>query len=139
MSVEFIVGRSGSGKSWRCIGSIIEELNDETCNAPLVLLVPEQATYQAERTILTTSGVRGFSRLKVLSFNRLEFLLSGNAGGKDISRLGKEMVVQKILRENRDELRVFKESAGRPGLASRLVDSDRVWHRCGPAPGRAQR
>jgi len=130
MSVEFILGRSGSGKTTRCISSIIEELGNDASDAPLVLLVPEQATYQAERTILTTSGVRGFSRLKVLSFNRLEFLLSGQGGGKDISRLGKEMVVQKILRENRDSLQVFKESAARAGLATELTSTIIELHEC---------
>ncbi|MBW8016794.1 MAG: hypothetical protein FVQ82_11450 [Planctomycetes bacterium] len=130
MSVEFILGRSGSGKTTRCISSIIEELGDDTSDAPLVLLVPEQATYQAERTILTSSGVCGFSRLKVLSFNRLEFLLSGQAGGKDISRLGKEMVVQKILRENRENLQVFKESAARAGLATELTSTIIELHEC---------
>ena len=98
MAVEFILGTSGSGKTTRCISSIIDELTDNTSDAPLVLLTPEQATYQAERTILTSGRICGFSRLKVLSFNRLEFLLSsGGADGKDISRLGKEMVVHKLL------------------------------------------
>ena len=138
MSVEFILGRSGSGKSALCISAIIEELSDQACDAPLVLLVPEQATYQAERTILTSSAVKGFSRLKVLSFNRLEFLLSGNRASREISRLGKEMVIQKILRDNRDSLQIFKESAGRGGLASELTSTIIELHECDKSSGDIQ-
>lgn len=131
MAVEFILGRSGSGKTARCISSIVDELTDSSSSVPLVLLVPEQATYQAERAILTSSGVCGFSRLRVLSFNRLEFLLSDSgSAGRDISLLGREMAVQKILRENRDQLQIFKNSALLPGLAQELTATIIELHEC---------
>lgn len=135
MAVEFILGSSGSGKTTSCIGSIIKELTDDASDAPLVLLVPEQATYQAERTILTSGSVRGFSRLKILSFNRLEFLLSGQGhAGKDISRLGKEMVVHKLLGENSEKLQVFRDSARHPGLATELTSTIIELHEYDKSP-----
>lgn len=60
MSVQFILGRSGSGKSRYCIDSLIKELLDRHDTTPLVLLVPEQATYQAERAILSHPQIAGF-------------------------------------------------------------------------------
>lgn len=77
-AVQFILGRSGTGKTRWCIDAVCEALTaDDAAGPPLVLLVPEQATYQAERAILSHPEIAGFSRLHVLSFNRLGFWLDG--------------------------------------------------------------
>jgi len=78
MAVQFILGRSGTGKTSRCIGAIVEALREDS-GQPLIFLVPEQATYQAERAILSYERVAGFHRLHVLSFDRLQFLLLGKS------------------------------------------------------------
>jgi len=122
MAVQFILGRSGTGKTSLCIKSVIDCLKDTTSAQPLVLLVPEQATYQAERAILTNQEIGGFSRLAVLSFDRLKYLLLGkNASTADISRLGRQMILQKILAQNADKLKIYKNSAHLPGLASEMT------------------
>ena len=76
MAVQFILGRSGSGKTSYCIKSIVNALL-EPGEQQLILLVPEQATYQAERAILTDERVAGYHRLNVLSFDRLQYMLLG--------------------------------------------------------------
>ena len=56
MAVRFILGRSGTGKTHHCVKAIVEALSQPARaadNGPLVLLVPEQATYQASEAILT--------------------------------------------------------------------------------------
>ncbi|MBE0537582.1 MAG: exodeoxyribonuclease V subunit gamma [Phycisphaerae bacterium] len=127
MAVQFILGRSGSGKTALCMRSITDALlgGDDDCGGPgLALLVPEQATWQAERMILADPRISGFSRLRVLSFNRLMFhLLGGSAQGvrPEISRAGRQMVVHKILRENVDRLKTFGPTAHAPGLAAELT------------------
>ncbi|MBN1817830.1 MAG: exodeoxyribonuclease V subunit gamma, partial [Sedimentisphaerales bacterium] len=121
MSVRFILGRSGSGKTRYCIDSILHALADGG-DCPLVFLVPEQATYQAERAILSEGTVRAYSRLHVLSFDRLRFLLLGNRPGQtELSQAGREMVLAKLLREHRDRLRVFRWDTDKPGLAAELA------------------
>ena len=59
MAVQFILGRSGTGKTSFCIKSIIDALLEPVDRSPLLLLVPEQATYQAERAILNDKRVAG--------------------------------------------------------------------------------
>ena len=76
MAVQFILGRSGTGKTSYCIKAIVNELAEPT-EQRLILLVPEQATYQAERAILADKRIAGYNRLNVLSFDRLQFLLLG--------------------------------------------------------------
>lgn len=124
MGVQFILGRSGTGKTSLCIESIIGSLKDTDSAQPLVLLVPEQATYQAERAILANHKIAGFSRLSVLSFDRLKYLLLGkNASTSDISRLGQQMILQKILAQNAGKLKIYKNSAHLPGLAAQLTQT----------------
>ena len=122
MAVQFILGRSGTGKTWHCAGAIVESLLQKD-DRPLLLLVPEQATYQASRAILNDARISGYSRLHVLSFDRLMFMVLGkNTARAEISRLGRAMVIQRILRDCSTKLSVFGGSAG-PGLGIRLADT----------------
>lgn len=132
MSVQFILGRSGAGKTSYCIRGVVDALVDSTGEESLLLLVPEQATYQAERAILADKRVGGYHRLHVLSFSRLQFLLLGkNTAGPRLSRLGRQMVIQRILREQKDKLKVFGSSADRPGLGQRMSETVSELHQYG--------
>jgi ATP-dependent helicase/nuclease subunit B len=123
MPVQFILGRSGTGKTSRCIKAIVNALL-ERGNQPLILLVPEQATYQAQRAILSDERIFGYSnRLNVLSFDRLQFLLLGrNTTRPQLSRIGRMMVVQRILRNITNKLKVFGLSTSQPGLSQQMAE-----------------
>jgi len=134
MAVQFILGRSGTGKTGYCIKAIIEALL-ESSGQPLVLLVPEQATYQAERAILSDRRIAGYNGLHVLSFDRLQFLLLGkNTARPALSRIGRQMVVHRILRDGKSKLEIFHTSAGRPGLARQIADTIAELHHYAKTP-----
>jgi len=119
-SVQFILGKSGTGKSRRCIDAVCQALTDGS-NDPLILLVPEQATYQLERAILSHPNISGFSRLHVLSFNRLGFWLqSSRSSAVEVSRTGKQMILHKLLLEHAEQLHLYKSGVDRMGLAEKL-------------------
>jgi len=119
MSVRFILGRSGSGKTRHCVDSIVCRLRDGSSVQKLVLLVPEQATYQAERAILLNSDISGFHNLKILSFDRLGFWLDGrSSAGAELSKIARQMVVDRLLRANKDKLKIFDKAADLPGTAA---------------------
>jgi len=140
MAVQFILGRSGTGKTTHCIKSITHELVGNRNSTPLVLLVPEQATYQAQRAILADKKVAGYSRLRVLSFERLSFWLIGkNTARPQISRLGREMIIHKILRADREKLTLFSQAAQTPGMATKLADIIIEMHECDCSPSDARR
>ena len=53
MAVRFVFGRSGSGKTRRCLAAIRSALDaDPVGGARLILLAPEQATLQLERALV---------------------------------------------------------------------------------------
>ena len=130
MAVRFIVGRSGTGKTRYCIDAVVDALwgRDE-------FLVPEQASYQAERAILGDERLAGYNRLQVLSFDRLQFLLGGKSpAGASISRIGRQMIVHRILRENKDELQLLNSAAEHPGLARQMADTITELHEYAKTP-----
>ncbi len=135
MAARFIFGRSGSGKTSYCVEQIVSQLVDGDDQQRLVFLVPEQATFQAESLILGDDRVAGYSRLSVVSFDRLDFLLGQERRvGLRLSKLSQQMIIHRILRQNRDKLRVFRECAHRQGLGSQMagVVSELLRYSAGP-------
>ena len=131
MAVQFILGRSGTGKTSRCIKSIITELIRGESGPPLVLLVPEQATYQGQRALLASKEISGYSRLRVLSFERLSFWLIGKHTARpQISRISAEMIIHRILRANRDKLTLLGNTAHTPGVATKLAQIIAEMNEC---------
>ena len=136
MPVQFILGRSGTGKTYYCIKAIVNALLEPGDNQPLILLVPEQATYQAQRAILSDERIAGYSsRLNVLSFDRLQFLLLGrNTARPQLSRIGRAMAVQRILRNVSGRLKVFDLSANQPGLGRQMAEAVTELHQYAKTP-----
>ena len=135
MSVQFILGRSGTGKTSYCIKAIVKSLLEGGEEQPLIFLVPEQATYQAERAILGDKRVAGYNRLHVLSFDRLQFLLLGKETARPgLTRLGRQMIIQRILREHKNELKVFDASASWPGMGRQMAEAVTELHQYAKTP-----
>ncbi len=135
MAVQFILGRSGSGKTSLCINSIIRALAKSPSARPLVILVPEQATYQIERAILNNKNIPGYSRLCVLSFRSLmRKLLGRDTGGPEVSGIGREMIIHKILRDKGEQLEIFSDTTSKPGLAGRLAETIVEMGQCQSSP-----
>jgi ATP-dependent helicase/nuclease subunit B len=124
MSVQFILGRAGSGKTHCCLEAIRAELRLSQRGPALMLLVPEQATYQTERALATTPGLGGYCRAFVLSFRRLAYQVLLEVGGSALPPLeaaGKQMVLRSILRRRSGDLRLFEKSARQRGFIERLA------------------
>lgn len=122
MAVQFILGRAGTGKTWMCVDGAVRALR-EGGEEPLVLLVPEQATYQAERAVLGREGINGYSRLKIMSFDRLKAMLYPHpAGRSELSRLGRQMILQRVLEDSREHLQLIRPEGDLSGLCGRLAD-----------------
>ncbi len=123
MSVRYIIGRSGSGKSTVCLNEIRDRLLAPNDKESLVLLVPEQATFKAEHALVTSPGISGFMRAQVLSFRRLAFRVMQECGGTarvHISENGKKMLLYKLLHRMKNELKVFQYAADQTGFIDRL-------------------
>lgn len=126
MSLRFIFGRAGTGKSTLCLEEIRREINSDPFGVPLILLVPEQATHQMEMSLTHTPELGGILRAQVLSFRRLGWRVFSETGGGQkilIGDVGKRMLLRRLLLKHRSELRIFARSATRPGMADLLAQA----------------
>ena len=88
VTIRFITGRAGSGKTRACLDEVREELRKSPEGHPLILLVPEQATFQTEYELASTPGLSGFIRVQVISFRRLAYRVLQEAGGAARAHIG---------------------------------------------------
>lgn len=125
MSLRLITGKAGSGKTTYLLDEIRSRLLEKPLGAPLMLIVPEQATFQAEYALATTPGMTGFIRAQALSFRRLAFRVMQEQGGSaivPIQEQGKAMLLHRILESRRDRLRLFRGGAAETGLVAGLSE-----------------
>jgi len=124
MEVEYIFGRSGSGKT-KYIYSKIEKLLSANPQEKILVIVPEQATFRMERDIIENCELEGLFNMSVLSFDRLVYVLLSELGGRVYSPLdfiGKAMITRNILDSKKDELKVFSKSASKPGFEIKIAE-----------------
>jgi ATP-dependent helicase/nuclease subunit B len=119
----FLLGPAGSGKTHRCLAEIRAELLKSPEGLPLVLLAPKQATFQLERQLLADPSLPGYTRLQILSFERLaQFILSELQADSPefLSEEGRVMVLRALLIQRQNELNIFRASARLTGFAQQL-------------------
>ncbi len=132
MGMRFVIGRAGSGKSTLCLEEIKSRLQQSPDGHPLVLLVPEQATFQTEQALVSAPGVKGLIRAQVLSFRRLGWRVmqeTGGTAGTPIDDLGKKMLLHKLLHKYNQELRLFRQAYDKTGFVDQLHGLVGEWKR----------
>jgi ATP-dependent helicase/nuclease subunit B len=70
VALRFVIGPAGSGKTHWCLAEVRARAIAEPDGPPLILLVPEQASYQTEQALLS-ADLAGTLRARVFSFARL--------------------------------------------------------------------
>jgi ATP-dependent helicase/nuclease subunit B len=125
MAMQFVLGRAGTGKSSYCLRSITEQVIEAPGGPPLILLVPEQATFQAEYALSSSPELGGTMRAQVLSFRRLALRVMQEVGGTArlaIDDTGKKLLIHHILHKHRDRMKLFQASADQMGFIDKLSD-----------------
>lgn len=121
MTIRFIQGRAGSGKTTACLQAMAQLSKLEPLGPPLIFLVPEQATFQMERELASLCG-GGTFRVQVLSFQRLayRFLPESMNPRALISEQGKQMVLRRLLQEHGAKMSVLGKAARQPRFCLQL-------------------
>jgi ATP-dependent helicase/nuclease subunit B len=142
VKARFLLGPAGSGKTHRCLAEVRAALAAAPEGPPLLFLAPKQATFQLERQLLAGPELAGYTRLQILSFDRLaEFILQelSLAPPQLLREEGRVMVLRALLAAKRSELQIFHASARLPGFAQELGVLLRELQRHGLQPDRLAR
>lgn len=121
MSLRFIIGTAGTGKTHLCLDEIItaQELGVDR----QIFIVPEQFTSQSERDLILRSPRGAILSAEVLSFGRLAhqvFSRQGLGSRIPLGDIGKSMALQKILMERKDSILYFKNALNKSGFIDQL-------------------
>ena len=124
--IEFITGQAGSGKSTLMFGKIREyaEKGAQQC-----IIVPEQYSYEFDKTLYGFIGAERFNELYSLSFTGLArqlFQLWGepDRNGEYADELARMILIYQAVdtvRRRPDGLRFFRRQSSKSGFAEELL------------------
>ena len=122
MSLQFVTGSSGSGKSTYLYQQIIEESVSDPGRFFLVI-VPEQFTMSTQRQLVELHPQHGLMNVEILSFERLAYRVFDELGVSTASVLeetGKNLVVRRVAGMMKEELPTLGHNMRKPGFISQV-------------------
>lgn len=122
MPVTFVLGRAGAGKTRYCVDAVQAALRAPQMPGRLILLVPEQASFQMERTLSVGAPGGGYTRAEVLSFSRLAQHVFSATGvvPQVLSTPARRLLLRRTARHVRDELTILHAALSTPGFYGEL-------------------
>ena len=118
MSLQFIIGNSGAGKSFRAYQRVIREAAAHP-EKMYYVIVPEQFTMQTQKTLVEMHPQKGILNIDVLSFERLAYRIFEEVGGD----------TRKVLEETGKKYDSSETGAGQPeetGLSEKPDEKTRI-------------
>ena len=124
MSLRFIYGGAGSGKSSFCLKDMKSRI-DQGFDKKLILIVPDQFSFQAEKNLINSIGEGGLLKAEVLSFKRMAYHVFNEVGGitnAHINGAGRNMLIYKVLEEVKGQLKYFATAGRQKGFINIISD-----------------
>lgn len=120
--MRLILGRTGSGKTLYCMNEI-KKYDKEAFSKPLIYIVPEQFSFEAERNLIKVLEKKGMMNSQVLSFKRLAYKIFTEKGFYEnpIGAAGKTMLIYSIMIRNEEKLSLLKNVSKNIGLVDTVV------------------
>ena len=122
MSLQFIFGNSGFGKTTTIYEKIIQE-SMECPERRYYCIVPEQFTLQTQRDFVMMHPRKGIFNIDVLSFQRLAYHVFeevGENGRIILEETGKNIVLRKLAKEQEAKLQVLGRNLKKLGYISEV-------------------
>ena len=122
MSLQFIMGNSGAGKSRYAYQKILAEAMRHPEKTYLII-VPEQFTMQTQKELVSLHPAGGILNVDILSFQRLAYRIFEETGGSlypVLEETGKSLVVKRVAQEKKKELTILGSTLKRTGAVSQM-------------------
>jgi len=125
MSVRFLIGRSGVGKTRKILNEIKAQC--ETCphGDPIFVIVPDQMSFHTEYQLLKQNERPSLMRVQGLSFNRLAYRVLQEMGGVSrhhLNEVGLAILLQKVMNEQKAALKLFPGYINKPGFIQKVSE-----------------
>lgn len=133
--LQFILGSSKTGKT-TLVHNMIKELTKDNQN-PVMLLVPEQFTYETEKGLFKFLGASSFMNVKVTSFSRLAseiFKLYGGCASEYASDSAKSILMDIAVNEMSDNLNIYQKSSKSKTFSDTMLQTVTEFKNAGVYP-----
>ena len=122
MAIQLVVGGSGSGKSQYIYSQIIQK-SIKYPEKNFIVVVPEQYTMATQKKLVESHPRKGILNIDVVSFDRLAYKVFEEIGGQNkpvLDDTGKNLIVRKVLEDNKGKLCCFGSTINKVGFVSEL-------------------
>ncbi len=134
MRFDVLYGRTGSGKTYKCIEKIKKYIDmGERC----IVIVPEQFCYRTEKMLVSSVGAISSETVEVLTFTRLAgriFAQNSGAVKLPLSAAGKNMLVYRAVWSVKNELETYGLASQKNGFADKVMSIISEFKRYGVLP-----
>ncbi len=133
--LQFILGRAGSGKTRR-VRELAVEASKKEEKWPIVL-VPEQYSFETEKTILRLAGPVQASKIRVYSFTRLAeavFRQEGGFAGRRLTDGGRRVLMSCAIEACEAQLTVYEAAARGGRIVDLMLTAVNEMKLCGISP-----
>ena len=120
--LNFILGRSGYGKTEYCFNKI-KELTDSGCNN-ILLITPEQYNFTAEKKLLKLLGSENICKVENSSFSRLYNEINRLYGSSPLPVLSngaKGVLMKKAIESVQDDLILFRKKVNKSSFVNSMI------------------
>lgn len=139
--LQFVTGRAGSGKT-EYLRRMLVDMSGESnsangslnCEQKLMMIVPEQYSFETERSILHLAGAKSANQINVLSFTRLAelvFRTEGGVAGERLSDGGRRILMNIAIEENIESLELYKNAAKSGRVTDTMLHAVSELKMCG--------
>lgn len=118
------LGRAGSGKTHAVQEALAERIRQG--GTGLILLVPEQFSFESERTLFRQFGAADAARVQVLSFTRMAETVAwecGGVSGKPLTPVTRTLLMSRALESVQDRLTLYGRHAAHPDYVRAVLDT----------------
>ena len=130
--LQFILGTAGTGKTDYILKKAAEL--SRTSAKPVLLLVPEQASFAYEKQMLRMLSAKHADRVEVLSFSRLAETVLGSPAKPPIDEGGKTVLMSVALESMADRLSVYARYTKSLSVTNELLKLSAEFKRCMLSP-----
>lgn len=121
MSLRFIYGKSGTGKTTYCFNEIKKLINSKR---KVYIITPEQFSFTAEKNLMETCGKKAVINTEVITFERMAYRVINEIGGinnQPITNCGKAMLLTNIIEKQKENLNFLGKTDKNLDIIIRMI------------------
>ena len=121
MSLRFIYGKNGTGKTRYCFNQIKELINS---GKKVYIITPEQFSFTAEKNLMNICERRAVINAEVITFERMAHRILLEVGGilnNSISKTGKAILITNIIEKQKGNLKFLGKTDKNLDLTLRMI------------------